>query len=149
MNDNPIQYIIDPDPINNNFIVDAYLKSHSYDEPFNHCHPNLYFPEMHKFLTKLLSHSLVMLTCLDNEPDTYFSFVIYQYAGQDLFLHYAYTKSDFRRIGLLKDTIELLIQDDKAQMIITQFPKDKLIFDGLQNKYSHIVFDPFFFTRLV
>ena len=147
MIDNPITYELVPNANNNPFIVNAYLRSHFADFPFNQAAYTLYSVESEKFLKKLLSKSLVMLTHLEDNNDISFSFVIYQYIDSQLVLHYTYTKHEFKRQGLIKNTINLILPTPETPIIATHFPKSPKVMVGLRKHFPNIVFDPFYFTR--
>lgn len=147
MSNNPVGRRLVANGIDNSFITNAYLKSHHQDYPFNQVPAPLYWPQAFKFAQTLFRNSLIMMTYLEDQPDLYLSFVVYQYEEDMLVLHYAYTKSDFRHQGLVEDTINLILPNPESKIILTHFPKSQSVMCGFQSKFPHSVFDPFYFTR--
>jgi hypothetical protein len=151
MNDNPISYKILTNGQDYEFITSAYVSGRYKEPPYNNVHPTIYYTECNKYIKSILSRSLVALTHLDAEEDTYFSYVIYQYVNGGIVIHYAYTKNGvdggFRRKGLIKNTLDLIIPEQCEFIIATHYPKSDKVWERFKELYPNAVFDPFYLTR--
>lgn len=91
----------------------------------------------------MLSTSVTMVAYLDKEPDTLISFMTYQIQHNRLYIHYAFTKSSFRRQGIIKDMIDN-VNIFHFPIVATCTPPNGNI---LSKHFNNAIYDHFYFTR--
>jgi hypothetical protein len=114
---------------------------------------NLYFREMKKEIDTLLERSTTYILCNEEDAEQIYSYAVIERLQGDLVIHFAYTKSFFWKMGLMKKlllSIEPNIQAVGATITFfaPSFQDEKFSVNGrsfwlhLRDKYK-LVYNPF------
>jgi len=73
------------------------------------CNRDSYFTGHNKIINSLLDHCETLIVADPEDSDLIYSFIIYEKSLGDFdVIHYAHTRKDFRKLGLLKNLIEVI-----------------------------------------
>lgn len=131
-------------PQDHHFIYVSWSSSEKFSTSHHLTPHQIYTPDERRKIYYLLSKSQVMIAYLDQEPDTILAYIAYQYRENNLLIHYAFTKSDFRRQGIQTQLLNI-INLFKNPVVLTCIPPGTIL-KNLQKNYN-IIYDSFYFTR--
>lgn len=104
---------------------------------------SMYYIEEGRKIDKLLNIAQTMIAYIEDEPNIILSFINYGYELDNLIIHYAFTKSLFRKQGIQNKLINII--NIGSPIVLTCRPNER-IFKSLKNKYN-IIYDYAYFTR--
>jgi hypothetical protein len=135
-------------PNDDSFIYAAWTNLYR-SQPANRLVPTeAFYQEYNKFIYSILQSANVMVAQLDptpEEPNTLLSYLVYQYQDHHLLLHFAFTKPDFRRLGILTNLLKI-VNIYQQPLIVTCQP-EIAVFKHMQSKDVSMLYDPFYFSR--
>lgn len=77
------------------------------------CNRDSFFTGHNKIINALLDYAQVLIVADLEDSDLIYSFIIYEKSLGDFdVIHYAHTRKDFRRLGLLKNLVEVIKGQD-------------------------------------
>lgn len=135
------------------FIYDAWMKTMKGSFPYKSMPSHLFNKEFKKHITKIIDSSEAFVLCNETDPHQLYSFVV----GSRLFdipvIHFAYTKSIFWKMGLMKKLLkETFPEVFESGAVFTSFSpalhspswfnEDKPFYQYLEIKYGFL-FNPF------
>lgn len=100
------------------FITSSWLKSFR-DGYFARGIPNTtYYYHHHRILEQLLPRGITLVVCNEEDPDQILGWCNAEVVDTALVLHYVYIKHPFRKFGLAKRVVELLLETEKPPAVI-------------------------------
>lgn len=126
------------------FIYTTWIKIYHQVEPINFCDNQTYLPNQRAMIKKLITNAQVLVACTPEDPNSIIGYIVFDFVGDILVLHWLHIKAIFRRFGLARDMIKQLYPRAKIDPIICTHMFRS--FKSLRNKYS-LYFDPYFNTR--
>ena len=127
------------------FVYSSFLQSYHQHSFLKHVPNSLYFSEQGKVIDYLLATGRVLIACYPEEPDTIAGYVLYEYSGETLILHWVYVKNLMRHKYVATDIIESIAANNKL-IIATHITDDfALLKHKIKNK--SFVYDPYFINN--
>lgn len=94
-----------------------------------------------KIINLLLDHAKTLVIADPVDSDLIYSFIIYEQGMGDFdILHYAHTRKEFRRMGLLKNLVEVIKKKDKLAL---SHINEEIKPARLKQYYDAVQYDPF------
>lgn len=118
------------------FIISSWTKA-MYDL-YPHKYALDFTSHYHRYLNNLLNKSLVAVSCWDESPQDIVGYLVYTSFRNELIVHYAYTKLDDRKKGILKDLLAFA-NPMGAPIIFTHPAKNEKVMQYFVSKY---IYDP-------
>jgi GNAT superfamily N-acetyltransferase len=104
------------------FLTNSWLESFR-DGYFPSSVPNrVYYNQHHRILEKLMPRAQILIACNAKDPEQIFGWVCAEQMDQHLVIHYIYVKDTFRRFGIAKRLVKLLMRDlpvNQQRVLIT------------------------------
>lgn len=102
------------------FIFNSWLKSNRSCPFANGVDNTIYFSGQHELIERLLKTCTVKIACNLESPDQIFGYLVYEKIDGIYTFHYAYTKEDFRGLGVARELLRSVDGFDfKTLSIIT------------------------------
>lgn len=124
-----------------NFVINSWLKSYRLGSTFTkRIRNNVYYDFHHKVIGRILERGASILVAADKiDPTVIMGYLVVEnYNGTPL-VHYCYTKSAFRRLGIAKSLVEASTIDLNSSVFSHwTAPMDEII-----KKYSGLVYNPY------
>ena len=100
-----------------------------------------YMNGQNKIINSLLNHCNTLVVADPIDSDVIYSFIIYEkQVGEYDIIHYAHTRKDFRKLGLLKNLVEVI----KATQNLAISHTNKDIRPArLKKYYDKVIYDPY------
>ena len=90
--------------------------------------------------------SKTLIACLSEEPDVIIGYLCYSHIDDNLIIHYAYTKKNFRHQHVMTDLLSFADPDYRTKLIaVTNYTER---YRSLAN-YFKMVYDPFIINTLL
>lgn len=99
-----------------------------------------YMNGQNKIINSLLDHCQVLVVADPEESDIIYSFIIYETLGDYDVIHYAFTRKDFRKLGLLKNLVSVI---KKKEMVAISHTNREISPARLKRYYLKAIFDPY------
>jgi hypothetical protein len=116
------------------FIYSTWLDSYRYDSDIGKSCRNIIFFNNYRFIIdELLENSKTLVACIPDDPEVIFGFM----TVEGKYLHYAYTKHSFQRLGIANDLYKL----HDSPTYYTHKTNNR-VFQDFVNK-REMIFDPF------
>lgn len=126
-------------------IYNSFLQSHYKHFPMSTIPQVIYYKEQSKIIKELLSTASVVLAVYPEDSTEIMSYVIYEYSGDALVIHYAFTKFANRHHKVATRLVQELLGDLKLIVcthVNSNFRDLKKSIPGVR-----MIYDPFFLRR--
>ena len=124
------------------FIYSTWLKSYRQTDWAKNMSNDTFFHH-HKAIVKSIlenKRTQVTLICDLDDPDHLFGYVVAEVIGQRALVHFVYMKYNYRKLGIISQTLKILGYFDPKQVnFITHLPRNYL---SLKTKYN-LDFNPY------
>lgn len=100
------------------FITSSWLKSYRDSEAVRGVPNGVYYRLHHKVLETVIPRSIVAVAVSQDDPDQIIGWVCAERHGNILTIHYVYVKYMFRRHGVAKKLVQLLVDTEKAEVLL-------------------------------
>jgi len=119
-----------------NFITSSFLKSFRRESSLGrNTHLESFYKDFPKVIDSILSKSSVLVAALPENDNAIISFIVYE----PTIIHYAYTKTVFRKMNVIKELIQKAM-NLKEPLFYTFLTND---IKKIQIKYPELKFNPF------
>lgn len=127
------------------FICNSYLLSFRRERPMCWVPHTIYYGPQGKVLTYLLDKARVLVACFPEDPGEILGYIIYDYMGDVLVVHYAYAKLDGR--GIKHRLLETVAGGLSMAVVTHSFPGMKSLLN--RNSRTAVHYDPYLIQRLM
>lgn len=120
------------------YILSTWSTEYHKITPVNFIPNSIYFPSQKKIITRILNRSQTLVAHLDEEPDNIVAYLVFEpFDESNIIIHWACTKSIFRRQGVMHEILALLQVENKNLMCSHYFQ----LFKKLKDRYN-LIYSP-------
>lgn len=129
-------------PSDRHFVFDSWTKSYRKSPTVQGLESEIYYPRQMKIITRLLERGWCMIMADPQDPDHIIGYCAGEHTRSALVIHWMFIKKNFRRFGLARTTLNLILRSAKhdAVLIASHNPGTPFL-KRMQRDYP-ITYDP-------
>ena len=141
MSDSPF-IVRQAEPGDAGFVFNSWLKSYRDAAAVKGVPSSLYYPAQHAVIECLLQRPCctALVACDPQDPSQIYGYVVAEYVGDGLVIHFTYTKFNMRNLGIAKALVTTLVV---PTIKFVQFSHRTRAVDTLGDKIKDFVFNPY------
>ena len=128
------------------FITSSWLHSFRDGQAVQSCPNRLYFANQHKIMEALIPRSTIVVAVNEEDHDQILGWACFEKQSGAVVLHFLYVKNHFRRLGLAKQIVDILLD---AEDVATVFYTHRTpVVDRVKLDRTKWVYNPFLVWRM-
>lgn len=127
-------------------ITNSWLTSFRDGPAVQSCPNRLYFANQHKIMEALIPRSTIIVCCNEEDHDQILGWACFEKQERAIVLHYLYVKNHFRRLGLAKQIMDILLDSEDVSTVF--YTHRTPVVDRIRLDRTRWIYNPFLVWRM-